>query len=352
MRDMTERSVAIPALDEPGESAGVLRLRPRLGQVNVLTGCFLAGGIVLFLALLWRVGPNAIGLLLLKAGWAIPLVFVPYALVILCETLGWWFAFPSSRQPIHFADLAQLTVATKAVQLLTPSITQAGEFMKIHLLRSRGVKGDIGVASVVLAKTAITIAELLFIGSGLTLALAFITVEPVTAMSVMLGIVVMGVGVIGVLIVQRIGLFRPLMWVSRRIRVLKTFIARHEGFLSSTESIVREHLGERRRFGWSCFWFFNGWASGILEAWVFLNVLGVPANIESAIVIQVWSVIVTRLTAFIPGNVGAQEAGIVLTFSLLGLSPESAMTFAVLRRLRQIGWIAAGLGRIAKMSRG
>lgn len=347
---MSERQVAISAFGDAGEPAGSHKLQPRVGYGTHLTRWFLAAGLLLFLVLLWRVGPGAIGQLLWKAGWALPLVFVPYALVIACEALGWWFAFPSS-QSMRVNDLVRLTVATKAIQLMTPSITQAGEFMKVHLLRVTGVKVDIGAASVVVAKTTIAIAELLFIGLGLTFLLGYMTVEPVLAMSVALGIVVMGVGVVGVLIWQRIGLFRPLFWVSRRIGALATFVDRHEGLLSSTESIVREHLEERRRFGLSCLWFFLGWAAGMVEAWAFLSVLGLPSNVPSALAIQVWSVIVTRLTTFIPGNLGAQEAGIIMIFSFLELSPESAMAFAVLRRLRQLGWIAAGLGYLAKMSR-
>jgi glycosyltransferase 2 family protein len=349
---MSERQDVRSAFGDAGEPAGSHKLQPGVAYGSHLTRWFLAGGLLLFLVLMWRVGPGAIGQLLWKAGWALPLVFVPYALVIACEALGWWFAFPSNHQSIRFNELVRLTVATKAVQFLTPSITQAGEFMKVHLLRMTGVKVDISAASVVVAKTTITIAELLFIGLGLTFVLSYMTVEPIIAMSVALGIVVMGVGVVGVLIWQRIGLFRPLIWVSRRIGALATFVDRHEKLLSSTESIIREHLDEKRRFGLSCLWFFLGWASGIVEAWAFLSILGLPYDVSSALVIQVWSVIVTRLTTFIPGNLGAQEAGIVMIFSFLGFSPESAMAFAVLRRLRQLGWIAAGLGYLAKMSRG
>ena len=339
------------ALDDAGEPAGSPRLHPRIIYGTHLTRWFLATGLLLFLVLCWKVGPAVIGRLLWEAGWALPLVFVPFALVIACEALGWWFAFPPSES-MRLNDLVRLTVTTKAVQLLTPSITQAGEFMKVHLLRMTGVQIDIGTASVVVAKTAIALAELLFIGLGLIFVLSYMTVEPVIAMSVALGLGVMGFCVVGVLIWQRIGLFRPLYWVSRRIVALATVVNRHEGLLASTESIVREHLEEKRRFALSCLWFFLGWAAGIVEVWVFLSVLGLPSDMQSALVIQVWSVIVTRLTTFIPGNLGAQEAGMVMIFSFLWLSPESAMAFAVLRRLRQFGWIAAGLGYLAKMSRG
>jgi len=349
---MSERQVAISVLGKAGGSAGSHNLQPRLRYGTHPTRWFLAGGLLLFLVLLWRVGPSAIGQLLWKAGWAIPLVFVPYALVVVSEALGWWFAFPSSRQSIRFDDLVRLTVAAKAVHFLTPSISQAGEFMKVHLLRKLGVETDVGTASVVVAKTTTMIAELLFIALGLTFVLCYVTVDPIVVMPILLGIVAMAVGMVGVLIWQRIGLFRPLIWLRRRTGTLAKFVDRYEAMMSSTERIVREHLDDRRRFVWSCLWFFLGWAAGIIEAWTFLNILEVPSNIPSALVVQVWSMIVSRLTTFIPGKLGTQEAGIVIVFSFLGLSPESAMAFAFLRRLRQIGWIAAGFRYIAKMSRG
>ncbi|MGH8614016.1 MAG: hypothetical protein ACREYF_18815, partial [Gammaproteobacteria bacterium] len=59
-----------------------------------------------------------------------------------------------------------------------------------------------------------------------------------------------------------------------------------------------------------------------------------------------------RLTTFVPGNLGTLEAGLVAVFSFLGLTPESGMAFALLRRIRQIGWIAGGFSLLAKMSRG
>lgn len=346
---MSERQVAMPALIEAARPNSLRAMQPRVYGTH-FTRWFLAGGLLLFLLLLWRIGPGAIGQLVLQAGWALPFVFLPYALVIACEALGWCFAFPSNQSP-HFWALVRLTVASKAVQFLTPSITQSAEFMKVHLLRMMGVKVDVGTASVIVAKTTIAIAELLFIALGLTLALASMSVDPLTMMSVALGIVVISVGVVGVLVWQRIGLFQPLFWVSRRIRALESFVDRYKELLDSTEKNVRDHLDEGRRFGLSCFWSFLGWSAGVVEVWALLSILGVSHELSIVLLIQVWSVIVTRLTTFIPANLGTQEAGTIMVFSFVGLSPESAMAFAVLRRLRQVGWIAGSLGIMAKMSR-
>ncbi|HEY7534100.1 MAG TPA: lysylphosphatidylglycerol synthase transmembrane domain-containing protein [Nitrospiraceae bacterium] len=349
---MSDEPLALSALADAGK-AGRLRRPVSFGAYGApLTGWVLAGGVLVFALLLWKTGLDAVGQLLWNASWAFPLVFIPYALVMFCESMGWWFAFPSTRSMV-FKDLMRLTLAAKGVQFLTPSIIQAGEFMKIHLLRESGVKSDVAAASVVVAKTTTMIAELLFIGAGLCLAWWYVVaVDPAVAASIMLGLGFMCLFMVGAILVQRAGLFRPLLWVSQHFPFLAGVITRHEGFLSSTQRIIQEHLVEKQRFAWSCACFFMGWAAGIVEAWVFLSILGLPTSVGSALFIQVWSVIVSRLTTFIPANLGAHEAGVVMTFSVLGLSVEGAMAFALLRRIRQLGWIAASLGCLKTLLRG
>ena len=348
---MSDEPLTLSALADAEQAESVRRPLSFSAYETPLTRWFFAAGLLLFVLLLLRTGLDAVGQLLWKASWALPLVFIPFALVVLCESLGWSFAFPSTRS-MHLKDLIRLTIAAKGVQLLTPSIIQAGEFMKIHLLRESGVRTDVAAASVVVAKTTVMIAELLFIGLGLCLALWHVAVDPAVAASMMLGLAIMALCIVGALLLQRAGLFRPLLWVSQHIPFLAEFITRHEGVLFSTQRMIQAHLVEKKRFAWSCSWFFMGWAGGIVEAWVFLSILGLRSSVAAALFIQVWSVIVSRLTTFIPGNLGAQEAGVVMTFSFLGLSVEGAMAFALLRRIRQLGWIAASLGCLKTLSRG
>jgi hypothetical protein len=49
------------------------------------------------------------------------------------------------------------------------------------------------------------------------------------------------------------------------------------------------------------------------------------------------------ITFFIPSSIGAQEGGIVLIFSQFGYASPVSLTFAVIRRLREIIWLGFGL---------
>jgi uncharacterized protein (TIRG00374 family) len=345
---MPEGRLFIPTVSDTVET-GVIE--PTGARRSNLTRVFLIGGLALFVVLVWRSGSSSIRILLWNVGWALPLVFLPHALLDAFEASGWWFAFPRGGCPIKLVQILRFTVAAKAIQNVTPSISQAGELLKFHLLRLTGMSGDISMASVVAAKTTITLAELLFIGVGSAMVFSYIPLEPLLEISVSIGVLLMCVALVGLLAWQRMGFFRPLVLVGRRLSVVTKFLDRHEGFLSSTDRLLKAYISDRRRFCLSVLAYFLAWVAGALETWLFLSLLGLPNKPLSALLIQAWLVLVTRFTAFVPGNLGTHEAGTVMIFSFLGLSADSAMAFALLRRIRQIFWIALGLCILAKVRR-
>jgi uncharacterized protein (TIRG00374 family) len=348
VKQMAQEPLYMPTVNN---TVHVNALKPKAAPRSNLTRVFLIGELALFVVLVWRSGSGSIRIILWNVGWGLPLVFLPHALLDGFEASGWWFAFPRSGCPIKLVQILRFTVAAKAIQNVTPSISQAGELLKFHLLRLTGISGDISMASVVAAKTTITLAELLFIGVGSAMVFSYIPLEPLLEISVIIGVLLMCVGLVGLLAWQRMGFFRPLVLVGKRLSVVTKFLDRHEGFLSSTDHLLKAYISDRRRFCLSVLGYFLAWVAGALETWIFLSLIGLPNKPLSALLIQTWLVLVTRFTAFVPGNLGTHEAGTLMIFSFLGLSADSAMAFALLRRVRQIFWIALGLGILAKVPR-
>lgn len=303
-------------------------------------------GFLLFVILMWQTGIEDIGKLVWDIGWLIPLIWVPFIFITVCNSCAWWATFQGPVQPLLFFRLLQISIAAQAIQLITPSIAQAGELLKIHLLRSAGVPVDIGIASVVSAKTTIILTELLFIGIGLFIFPKFLAIDTSLLASLTIGLAAISLLLAGLIIWQRLGLFRPVIWLGRRLNMLTTLIDRHEGILSSTDGILKDFLKRHNRFWVSCLWHFLGWSGGAGEAWLFLILLGVSPDFLSAMLVQIWLMIVNRLTSFVPANLGTQEAGVIAVFAFLGLTPEQALAFALLRRMRQVGWIGVGLAML------
>ena len=89
--------------------------------------------------------------------------------------------------------------------------------------------------------------------------------------------------------------------------------------------------------------FFVGWMAEALEVYVIISFLGGPAMALSAISISALSVFIKSGTFFIPGSLGAQDGGNMLLLKAFGYSDVTGITFAILRRFRELAWIGLGL---------
>ena len=72
-----------------------------------------------------------------------------------------------------------------------------------------------------------------------------------------------------------------------------------------------------------------------MEVYVIIYYLGGPAI--------ALSVFIKGGTFFIPGSLGAQDGGNMLLLSAFGYSDVTGITFALLRRFRELVWIGLGL---------
>ena len=85
---------------------------------------------------------------------------------------------------------------------------------------------------------------------------------------------------------------------------------------------------------------------------VILYCLGAPVTVLTALSIGGLSVFIKGGTFFIPGSLGAQDAGNLLLVTAFGYSEVAGITFALLRRFRELVWIALGLVCFALATRG
>src|SRR2546429_6789600 len=85
------------------------------------------------------------------------------------------------------------------------------------------------------------------------------------------------------------------------------------------------------------------WLLGSLEAWLILKFLGVPVSLTTATVIESFGTAIRFATFLIPASLGALEGGYVVTFAALGLGSTTAVSFSLVRRVREAVWVGLGL---------
>ncbi len=80
-----------------------------------------------------------------------------------------------------------------------------------------------------------------------------------------------------------------------------------------------------------------------------LNFLGIEVSLAPATVIEAYGTAVKVATFLVPASLGVLEGGFVATFATLGLSSTAAISFSLVRRVREAFWVALGLVAFAAM---
>ncbi len=268
-------------------------------------------------------------------GWQSLLVCLPFALIMAVDTLGWRYAFAYDRVP--FLRLMAARVAGEAVNVMTAVAPVGGDAIKVWFLGPH-VPYRESVASVIIAKTTITLSQTLFLLLGVAVALALsVDARLVAAMLWLLLVELVGAG--GFLLVQVTGLLGRGARRLARFGKLKA-IASAENLDQTLQSFYRRQW---RRFSLSMGFHLLGWLMGVLETWLFLQVLHVPASLATAVVIETLGSAVRFATFFMPGSLGALEGANAAAFAALGFGAQAGLAFSLLRRLRQVVWIGLGV---------
>lgn len=297
-------------------------------------------GVFLFLWILGQVGLEETLAQIGQVGWNFPFVLLPSLLAGVLLSVGWRLTLPPR---VPFGRLFLIRTAGEAVNLITPLAYLGGEPLKASLLRPLGVPLSDGLASVVVTKTMTTLAYCLFIFLGLACALPR-TQEFASALLGGLGVgLFLALSVLVLYYSQTRGMFSLLH------RLIYRLGARGGAWMAKREEIEIldgkiATLYQNRRPLVGCLLFsLLGWLTTAVEAYVFLWAMGSRVDVPTAMVIQALLLGVKAATFFIPANLGTQEGGTVLIFLGLGMSAEAAMAFSLLRRAREILWVAIGL---------
>ena len=302
--------------------------------LSVLLVAGVAGGLVVFAYLGGT--ESLVSALTRITWWQFLLVCAVYGVGVIADTLGWRYALGRDQSP-RFLRLLAAKCAGEAVNVLTALGSVGGEATKAWLLR-RDVPYEASVPSLIVAKTSLVLAQALLIAVGILVAWTTGAGGPtlLLAMSVLLLVEVIGVG--GFLGVQLAGV------VGRAGRALAWLGADRTGHAQRLDDALRRfYRREWRSFLLSAGFHFVGWLVGAVEAFLILAVLGLPASLVVATVIEALGSGVRFVTFFVPASLGALEGANAGAFGALGWAATAGLAFSVVRRARQAVWIGIGL---------
>ena len=310
--------------------------------VRILERLLLLGGLGLFAYLLYDLGAASVLTNLRVVGWGIVPIVLQEILAFIANTVGWFFAFPKPGPAVPFVSLLGARIAGDAVNYLTPTATFGGEFVRSRMLHGYAPTTSI-VASVAVAKLTQTIGLLAFVAIGVGVAVDRGLLSSSLQSGLFLGLGVFTAVLAFLLFLLRRGIFTRLF----------RFAQDRSGFGGPP------HLGQAlqrldrelaslcangdSRLVLSSASFCLGWALGTVESYLILWFLGLPATLERALTIEVFTVAFNNLLFFVPLRAGTQEGAKVLVFTMLGFSPATGLAAGILYRVRELAWALIGL---------
>ncbi|MGR3179133.1 MAG: flippase-like domain-containing protein [Candidatus Anammoxibacter sp.] len=313
-------------------------------MVKKLKILFFAIGISLFVFLVYKIGIDTIYANLLSMGYKFPIIFLPFFLVFFLDTLGWQYSFNHWSKGIRLRILYPVRWAGEAVNILTPSAYVGGEPVKAYILKRYGVSFHDGMASVVVGKTVMTMAQVVFLVVGVIVSTRYITANNYLIRAVVVAIIISIPVFCFFFYWQSKGLFTSIVALLERFKIKINYLIKNKEKIESLDNTISDFYKQhKKRFYLSFLYHFLGWLAGTLEVYTILYLMGYKISFFEALIIESFVQLLKSCSFFIPGSIGVVEGGGILVFTALGLSVQVGLAYGIFRRLRELIWGGIGL---------
>jgi uncharacterized protein (TIRG00374 family) len=318
----------------------------------VLRAVLLVLGSLTLLFLVWQIGPGRIYEAAIGLGpAALVLILLPSVVMYAVEAYGWLVTLGGQARGLPFWRLWAVRTAGEVINMTTPTAYVGGEPLKAYLLKRYGVPMVEGMASVVIAKTTMTIAQVLFMLTGIAGGMWLLWGTQSVGTLILGGLLSLGLllfGLVGFIAVQRHGIFTGILGLLRTLGLRLAYLEQREDKLRQLDQTILEFYSMKRPiFYLSTGLFLLGWLADAAEVYAMLYFLGGPVDVLTALSVCGVAELIKGGTFFIPGSLGAQDGGNLLLLKAFGYSDVTGITFALLRRFRELVWIGLGLLCIA-----
>ena len=289
---------------------------------------------------------TVVGKLLLQLGTGFLLILAIYSVVTWLDTIAWKKNFnPEEETRFNLWQLWTIRQVGEAYNTITPLGTLGGEPVKSQLLKERhGLSLKQGMASQVVARTTFLLGLILFFIPGTFLIVQSNIVSDNFKSASLIGMAIFSTVILLFLLFQVTGALSVITgWISRlplgnKIGVLMNKL---EVVDRSISSYYEQHT---KRVIQSILYAFAGWVIGLGELYVTLYFLGFQPDLIDLWVIEALAQLVRAGSFFIPLSLGAQEGGLILIFTAMGMPADLGLTVSFVRRIKELLWVGLGLG--------
>jgi putative membrane protein len=289
-------------------------------------------GLLVAIALIAHQGFEPVVDSLLRVGWGV-LWIALFHLIPLALLAQGWRTLLVDRWRGSVAMFFRARWIRDAVNDLLPVAQIGGQLVGVRVLTLDGASAGIAAAGVVVDMTIELLAQLLFTMIGLGLLLHSASYDS-TAHWIVGGVALAVPALVGFVLAQRWGLFKLLEGMLERLAEKSTWLS--IGRVTGLHDTIRAIYGDHRSLSSNAVCHLIAWLLGAGEAWFALSLMGSPAGLRDAVILESLGQAIRSGAFVIPAGLGVQEGGYMLLASMLGLGPETALALSLVRRARDL----------------
>jgi len=273
-------------------------------------------------------------------------VLALYAVNFATDVASWQLTFAGMDRGLAWTRrLYVIRMIGEAYNNITPMASMGGEPIKAWLLKHRyGVSyRDVG-AALVLAKTTSMVGLVLFVAVGCVLMLLNPDLSRTHKGLAGIGLAMLTASIAVFFLMQH---WKLSTFAATRLgrTSLGGRLARVLSALQDMDLMFARFYSEHRRpLCWSTAWAIANWLLGVVEIYLIFQLIGHPIGWADAWIIESMVQLVRTATFFIPAGLGSQEGALMLTCGALTGLPGLGLSVALVRRGRELVWIALSLG--------
>ena len=277
-------------------------------------------------------------------GWGMLLVIALGGLSHVIKTWAWRLTLAAEARRVSFARMLGLRLISEAIGQFGFLGMLGGEAARISLL-GPGISVAGAISSVALDRTLFILAGALVTITGVVGLLLAVSVSHAVhyyAAALVVGLVLLLVA--GAIAMQRRWpvLSGPAR-AAARIPGCRKWVHSKEATLNAVEQRIAAFYHEAPRAFW-CSLILNLFCHSlaIIEVLLIVRMLGAPATLLGALILESLTKLINVAGSVNPGNVGTYEGGIMVIGRLVRMTATQGLLLAFCRRLRAVFWAIVG----------
>lgn len=284
--------------------------------------------------------------MLVQLRYTVPYVLLPGVLYFFLDTVGWRSLNPQIFPPPPLTASFSIHVASEAIVKSIPfGVPFSDSVRSLLLKKEHGIPVSSGVSSAISRRLHLGISQGIFLMMGGLVSFVILQEGSIGILGrqglewvpLCTGtiLVIASFGVLTIassskakVVLEQLTILLP--WVRARGRLVI--------WIRSSRMILN------RASGITIAWFFLYWCVELIETYVFVILLGIPASPLQVIAVEMIVSTLKLAGFFLPSGIGVQDVGYASMFSSLGCIAHAtdAGGFVLLKRAKDIFWIGTG----------